>query len=206
MNVPPQSVVAPIVARRHFVRWIQTHGNMMASSISTRSIFDTLYIHKQSYTLCFLSHQLWDRLTEDVPYNGKISVCLFSRYFKVSLRASKHIFACTGTDEFSEDVLSDFILRVPQDVLLVELFSILYASTPRRERIRMRRRSSETQDTPPLRRHDIRHPPPPTIVPVPIIPPPVSSVSVRASPPRTYWHDARRMLTCCCTRSNKTTE
>ena len=139
------SVVAPGVARRHFVRWVLGRPRLSSRAARRRDIFDTLRIHTRTYTLCFLSNQMWDRLVDDLAPSDSLRGCTGWDSVAVG-HALRRVGGGASDGRLSADSLSDLVLSVDDDDDLVALFRILYASSQRRERIRQekeRRRSEE---------------------------------------------------------------
>lgn len=140
------SILDPPVARRHFRRWINTHATALARA-PVRSVFDVVTIHGEAYTLSFLTNELWDRFTEDIPRcAGGFSPEQLDQHFR--FHDSAALFRSLGADRMTPDVLSDLVLRTARDAYVVELCSILYAPSSRRKRLRVARRSSSLTKDP----------------------------------------------------------
>lgn len=134
------SVVSPSVARRSFVRWLRMNHGLSKVRTQNCGIFDTVTLHGQSYTISFLTNQMWDRMTDDIAGDiGRPEV--IPRYFHIPSDELREYMPRLSLDDFS-----DLVLRARSSVVLVSLFSILYASGSRIRRIRHRRSSSLTKE------------------------------------------------------------
>ena len=139
--MPLESVLDPVVARRHLLRWLQSREFGL---LRRWSIFDTIPIRGEEHTIGYLDNQLWDRIIEDRPdVVAAMDHRAFASAFRTSDAVAVTLFLRLGIKRLTLDTLGDTVARVADEPSLVELFSLLYASSSRRRRIRIQRRSSD---------------------------------------------------------------
>jgi hypothetical protein len=137
-----QSIISPEFARRHFIRVYDTHFTDISNGNFNTNIFDTLKLNNgNKYNINFLINEYWDKITENI--NSIINIEILITKFRIEESKATELFnIITNKNEINDEEFSEFLLSKFSKIQLIELFSILYASSRRRRNIRKKRRSS----------------------------------------------------------------